>query len=272
MGKQINQYDKIFKENIEAVIPGLMRDILGITPFMSVELPDDIQHTKERKPDVLKKITDVQGNNFVLQIEFQVVDEPEMIYRMADYYIMLLRKYKIPVRQFVIFLGSTKPQMLTLIESECLTFSFPVISFAKLDYHLFLKSDQPEEVILGVLGNFGGESPETVLHRIIQRVEATTIGDLALKRYFSQLRVLAQLRNLEQTLKDLTMDSIAKFVSIEKDAAYLVGQDNAREQEQIKFVNNLLTETDFSVEKVAKIAGVSVEFVEKIKQKFPTSN
>lgn len=71
MGKQANQYDKIFKENIEAVIPGLMRNILGITAIESEELPDDIQHTKERKPDVLKKITDSEGNTYVLQIELQ---------------------------------------------------------------------------------------------------------------------------------------------------------------------------------------------------------
>jgi len=85
MRRQANQYDKIFKENIEAVIPNLMQNILGITAVSSEELPDDIQHTKERKPDVLKKVTDVQGNTFVLQIEFQVVDEPKMVYRMAEY-------------------------------------------------------------------------------------------------------------------------------------------------------------------------------------------
>jgi hypothetical protein len=56
---QANQYDKIFKENIEAVIPSLMQNILGINAVLSEELPDDIQHTKERKPDVLKKITDI---------------------------------------------------------------------------------------------------------------------------------------------------------------------------------------------------------------------
>ena len=60
--RQSSQYDKIFKENIEAVIPSLMQNILGITAVESEELPDDIQHTKERKPDVLKKITDSHGN------------------------------------------------------------------------------------------------------------------------------------------------------------------------------------------------------------------
>jgi hypothetical protein len=70
MGKQASQYDKIFRENLEAVIPGLIRTVLGIKAVETEELPDDLQHTKERKPDVLKKITDDQGNVFVLHLEF----------------------------------------------------------------------------------------------------------------------------------------------------------------------------------------------------------
>ncbi len=263
MGKQASQYDKIFKENIEAVIPSLMKNVLGIIAVESEELPDDIQHTKERKPDVLKKVKDEQGKMFVLHLEFQLVDEPEMVYRMADYHIMLARKYKLPIRQYVLFLGTGAPKMDTRYESELMSYNFLLIAFADLDYYTFLKSKQPEEVILGVLANFKGESPETVLHQIIQRVEETAEGDLALKRYFSQLRVLAQLRNLGQTLRDLAMDSITKFVSVEKDAAYMVAQ----EKEQIKFVTNLLADTDFAVERIAKIAGVSVDFVASIQKK-----
>lgn len=71
MSKQSNQYDKILKENLEAFIPGLMEYVLGITVVTSEELPDDVQHTKERKPDLLKKITDAESNTYVLQIEFQ---------------------------------------------------------------------------------------------------------------------------------------------------------------------------------------------------------
>ena len=63
--RQVNQYDKIFKENIEAVIPSLIEKVLGITAVEQEELPDDVQHTKERKPDVLKKITDARGKTFV---------------------------------------------------------------------------------------------------------------------------------------------------------------------------------------------------------------
>ena len=266
MGKQANQYDKIFKENIEAVIPGLMQNVLRITAVSSEEIADDIQHTKERKPDVLKKITDSQGNTFILQIEFQVADESEMVYRMAEYYVMLERKYKLSVEQFVIFLGSSKPQMPTYLGSKRMKFDFSLISFANLDYHIFLNSNQPEEVVLGVLADFKGERPEQALQKIIERIEETTTGDFPLKRYFQQLRVLAQLRKLEKKLKELVMDNIGKYVSQERDVAYMVGQDKAREQEQTKFVTNLLTSSDFTAKKIAEIAGVSIKFVKKVQQ------
>ena len=90
--RQSSQYEKIFKENIEAVISSIMQNVLEITAVSMEELPDDIQHTKERKPDTLKKITDDKVNTFVLQIEFEVRDEPKMVYRKAEYFIILERK------------------------------------------------------------------------------------------------------------------------------------------------------------------------------------
>lgn len=272
MGKQVSQYDKIIKENIEAVIPNLMQTVLSIVAVKAEEIPDDIQHTKERKPDVLKKITDSKGITFILHIQFQVADEAEMVYRMAEYYVMLERKYKLPVEQFVIFLGSSKPQMPTQLSSKQMRFEFQLISFASLDYRIFINSNQPEEVVLAVLGNFKGEKPEQALQQIIERIEKTTTGDFPLQRYFQQLRVLAQLRNLEKKLKALIMDNIGKYISQERDVAFLVGQDKAREQEQTKFVTNLLTNSDFSAKKIAQMAGVSVKFVKKIQQSLPPAS
>ena len=262
MSKQSNQYDKIFRENLEAIIPGLLENVLGITAVASEELPDDIQHTKERKPDVLKKITDDQGDTYVLQIEFQVADEPEMVYRMAEYYIMLERKYKLPVRQFVVFLGSSVPKMPTRLDRENLTFNFPLISFLALDYRLFLKSNRPEAVLLGILANFDGDNIEVALRQIIERVDETSSSDLSFKKHFNQLRVLAHLRNLGIKL-DKTMDSIAPFIKEENDVLYIRGQRKAKEV----FARYLLTEANLSVLQIAKAVEVPVEFVEEVRQK-----
>lgn len=260
--KQANQYDKIFKENIEAVIPSLMQNVLGITAVLMEELPDDVQHTKERKPDVLKKVTDNQGNTFVLQIEFQVADEDEMVYRMAEYYIMLERKYKIPVQQFVIFLGASVPKMPTQIEKERFKFSYLLFSLSAMDYLIFVNSDKPEEIVLGILADFKEEDPENALKQILQRIEETTDTDFSLQRYFNQLRILAQLRNLDLKLKN-AMDSIAKHIKEERDVLYLRGRDKEKEI----LIINLLKQTDFSFEKIANLSNATVEFVKGVKQK-----
>ncbi|MEZ0610252.1 hypothetical protein ACAW74_17175 [Fibrella sp. WM1] len=62
------------------------------------------------------------------------------------------------------------------------------------------------------------------------------------------------------------MDSLAKFVSVEKDAFYLIAQ----EQEQTKFVRNLLTQTSHSPEQIASLAGVSLDFVKAIQHRLAT--
>ncbi len=93
-----------------------MENVLDIAVISVEELPDDIQHTKERKPDVLKKVTDTKGDTFVLQIEFQVKDEPEMVYRMGEYYLMLERKYNYLLSSLLFFWVRTSLKcLLTLI-------------------------------------------------------------------------------------------------------------------------------------------------------------
>src|SRR5258708_14234515 len=121
---QVNQYDKILRENIEAALPGLIRNLLGIHAAHTEELPDDIQHTKERKPDVLKKVTDKNGETFVLHIEFQVKDEPKMVFRMTEYYIMLLRRYELLAQQYVIYILADSPPITNHSSSAPMNFKY----------------------------------------------------------------------------------------------------------------------------------------------------
>lgn len=258
--RQTNQYDKIFRENIEAALPSLMRKLLGIEAVEMEELPDDIQHTKERKPDFLKKVTNAKGEIFVLQIEFQVADESTMIYRMLEYYAMLARKYKLPIEQYVIFLGSKKPKMPVQLEQKFLSYHFNLINIATLDYRVFVNSTKPEEILLGILANFAQQRPNEVIRQIIRRIEETTEGDFALKRYYQQLRVLSQLRKLESLTENIML-SVSEFFKEERDPLYIKGAKKAEET----FVKNLLENTDFTISKIAKIAGVSENFVEEIK-------
>ena len=263
--RQVNQYDKILRENIEAALPGLIRNLLNIHAVNTEELPDDIQHTKERKPDVLKKVTDKKGEAFVLHIEFQVKDEPKMVYRMAEYYIMLLRGYELPVRQYVIYIGAGNPIMTEHILSEQMNFKYRLIALSAVDYQLLLRSDNPEEKILAILADFGGGDPERIIENIVNQVIATSKGDFSKRKHIQQLRILAQLRNLEpESLR--IMDSIANYITKEKDILYRLGEREGIAKEKEAFVKNLLLNTNFTIGKIASLSNVTEAFVKKVKK------
>lgn len=267
--RQTSQYDKVLKENLEAAIPALIETILGIQVAVSEEIPDDIQHTKERKPDALKRITDHTGNTFVLHLEFQVADEPKMAHRMHNYCAMLLERYEIPIRQYVFYLGSVSPTMTTDLKSGDLSFRYNLIPFQKLDYRLFLSSETPEEILLAVLANFQPQDSPAVFDQILRRLDETASGPLAFQRYIAQLRVLVQLRTLRPLL-DTAMDTIAKYINEQGDVFFIKGKQEGKQEGKAEqatlFVENLIRQTDFDDSQIATLALVSESSVQSIRQ------
>lgn len=261
-----NQYDKIVKENIMAIIPALMEKVLNISAVKIEVIKEKLQHTKEREADVLRIVTNSQGNKFILHIEFQVADE-SMINRMGEYYFMLRRLYNLPIRQFVFFLGAEIPKMQSAMNNDGNLFSFQLLAINQEDYHKFLNSNRPEEIIFGILGNFGKEQQEKAVLEILDRIDETSEDHSAFNRHFQQLRILAKLRNLEPII-DKVMDSIAKYMKDENDILFIVG----KKQEQEKIIRNLLTKLDLTIEQIADIVGVSVDFVKRVKEKLFGNN
>jgi hypothetical protein len=255
---QANQYDKIFRENMEAALPGIIEHVLGLDIVHSEEIPDDIQHTKERKPDLLKKVTDSSGKVFILHIEYQVKNENEMVYRMAEYHVMLLRKYSLPVEQFVLFMGTGKACMPTEINEDRLKFSYRLITISEINYKIFLKSDKAEEKILAILANFENDGEVVALQNILKGVQAGTQGDFAESRYFEQLRILAQLRKLDIKFAE-AMESITKFFKEEKDPFFQRGEAKGRKE-----VAKEMKKDGIPVDQIAKFTKLSLEEIEKL--------
>ena len=76
--------DRIFKQNIGDIFLPLLDKYLGLSIKSTAEIKDKVQTTIEREPDFLKKVIDQQDQEFILQMEFQTTDDPEMVYRMAE--------------------------------------------------------------------------------------------------------------------------------------------------------------------------------------------
>lgn len=267
---QASQYDKILHENIEAALPGLVEKVLGIHVIRSEALSDSIQHTKERKPDVLKKVTDDKGKTFVLQIEFQTSNDGKMIYRMAEYFIMLRRKYGMSIRQYVIYIGESKMRMADRLEVDRLTFSYDIIDISNVNYNLFLASRDPEEILFALLGNFGKDGAERAVSNIVEAIVLNADGALALERFKNQFRILTQLRNLAIDKNVRNMEPVASFFKMEKDIFYQIGKEEGLEKGlekgKTEIIKNLLSSSGLTIPQIATFSGVSESFVRKVKK------
>ncbi len=270
---QGNEYDKVFKENMEQALPGLIEHLLGLHIVHSEGLPEALQQTQERKPDVLKKVTDTDNHTFILHIEWQVKNDKEMVYRMVEYRAMLLRKFRLPVKQYVLFIGSGRPSMQVSIDQEDFVYRYRLIALSQVDYKLFLQSDKPEEKILALLANFGNEKEDQVLKIIIQQIQKVTGGSLTAGKYFNQLRVLSQLRNLPFKIDDM-LDSISTFFKEERDPFFIRGEakgiekgiEKGEAKKSVEVVANLIGKLGLNDEQAADVANVPVQFVKDVRK------
>jgi predicted transposase/invertase (TIGR01784 family) len=262
-------YDKIFKENIEEIILPLAEKLLGIVPEGLEEVSIDVQRTIERKPDFLKKVVHKDSTkDYILHIEFQLADEKDMVYRMLEYYAMLLRKQKIKVKikQVLFFIGKGKAKMEKTIKHDTLDFSFEIINLQEINYRTFLSSQKPEEVILAILADFGKEDKDTVVKNILQRVKDTTQPNLKRQKTVKQLEILSTTRKLQKLIIK-HLETMALTYDLKSDIRFKQGIEQGIEQGEgrktIVAVKNLLSSA-LSYQQIADALEVSLAFVEKI--------
>lgn len=289
-------YDKIIKENIESIILPLARKVLGIPePEGLVEIPDDVQYTIERKPDFLKLVTNEAGiGQHILHLEFQTRDEPDMLSRMLFYAAQLYGKYKLPVKQYVLFVGGRSARMRRELIQDDLTFRFQVRNVIDVSYSTFLDTDNPEEAVIAILGNLGSDTLEIAVGRILQTLKRTAKDTLALGRFIRQLEVLSKLRDAQdEVIKQIERMPI--IYDLETDIRYLQGKQKGSEESMLKgmikgmqegrqeglqegrqeamrdAVKGLLSLGGLNIDQIAKALNVTTDFVLAIQSQLPDS-
>ena len=264
-----SDYDRIIKENIEAVFLPVIDKLPGIrSDGASEDLPGDLQVTIERRPDFIKKVAVENNSPYILHIEFQSTDETRMVYRMLEYRAILTRKYDMPVMQFVIYTEAEPPEMATLLQQENLDYQFVLKDLQEYDYENLLASGIPEEVILAILGNFKGQPPLDIIRTILKKLTQITSNTIKLQRYIKQLGVLSRLRNLQkETYQEVK--TMAVEYDIETDYLFQQGEkkgkDEGRDETRRAIVTNMLQSGQLTDQQIATFAGVSIAYVKKVK-------
>lgn len=258
----MGDFDKIIKENVEAIFLPLAEKLLGISINNPVDLPEKIQSTVEREPDFLKKVATDDGAKFILHLEFQTNDEPKMVYRMAEYKALLQRKFELPVRQFVVYLGMGQPVMRTALKPEEEITGFELKNIHEMPVNEVLASDIPEEIILSILTDYPQTDAIKVIDRIIEKLRNVSTDTASLKKNIQQLLVLSRLRKLdEETEKRITAMPIT--YDIEQDYLYNKAKKN--------IIKNMLDDASLTIEKIAYFTDTSAEFVKEVQDELQES-
>ncbi len=278
-----NDFDKIFKENFEPLLPYLLRKLLGINIERTEELKDKLQITLEREMDNLLKVKhDDPSQDYGLHWEVQSKDE-DMRWRNGLYYGMFAHKYRMALKQIVLFIGEEKPNFISrnVLELEGFRLEFKVVILRDVPKEVFLNSQTPEEVILAILCDFGNDRPEWVIRQILNNLLKLTGRVPRLKKYQQQLAVLSRLRRLDSITKT-EIQAMPIHFEIEKDAFYLEGLEKGEkkglekglekgiEQHRHESVVKMLQLGGLTHEKIALIAGVSVAYVQRIENELNT--
>ena len=227
--KEANKYDKIIKENLEALFLPFLEQLLGIRILSAERLPVRLQTTLEREPDFVRKIVNEEGKESILHVEFESEAKRNMVYRVSEYHGILLKKYRLPIFHVVVYLGNRKPNIPTHLEKEEVFTGFELIDLGRLDYRQMLSSQIPEAVVLAILGDFKGKPPEEAIRSIVERLRQVAKGELSLQKYLRQLNVLSGLRKLhELTVK--TIETMPVAYDIRTDFLYKKGKEEGRKE------------------------------------------
>jgi len=275
-----NKYDKIVKENLSAYIPYFVRKKLKLTIIKEELLDTKLQTTLEREPDFLRIVETDDGKRFILHIEVQSQNDPSMIYRIAEYHGILLRKFKLEIRHIVLYLGNSTPNMVTSLPDQHQFSGFELFNIKDFPIDEMIESDISEVVLMGLLGKYDKENTNNYIWKILQKLKALNPKITKLSKYIKQLQIFSKLRNLEQethqTIRIMPIQIDWEDLLVVKEAkkeARIKGMEEGKEEGikegkeiglelGITIVN--LYKQNYSLPEISKKLDISAELVKKV--------
>lgn len=261
-----NNYDRIFKENIESLLLPLLKKLLGLNPQKMSPIDAKMQVTQEAEMDHIRRVVhDDPEQDYGLQIEFHVSDE-DLRKRNLLHYALFHQITGLPLRQIVIYGGMLMyPNHIhqNQLSLSGLNLHFDVIVLKQIPKEQFLQSEIPEEVVLAILCDFGEDQPENVVRLILQQLQRILRKSNRIKKFQKQLLILSRLRKMELIVKN-QVEAMTIHYDIETDGLFLQGIEKGIELEKQEFIHKLWLLQEFSLEKIALLVDASKEHVNEV--------
>jgi predicted transposase YdaD len=189
--KELKRFDLVLKEIFSRAVGKLISIATGEKIEEKLEdINRELKFLKSLRPDMLFKAGDK-----IFHIEIQAQQDKTLPKRMLIYSVVIEEEFgKEPV-QIVLFVGKGNPPP-SYFRSEFKFLKFRVVDWKKIDPDEFLRSDKPEEIILGILAGKYREKPK-VFKKVIRKISKIVKNKKELLKYMEDISFLGGLFDVE---------------------------------------------------------------------------
>ena len=209
--------------------------------------------------DLVARVKNNHGKSYILHVELQNDNQKNMPLRMMRYYTDLALEHEgEEIEQHLLYIGKAPLAMADQVQARKWRYCYNIMDMRRLDGGHFLRSGNPDALVLAILCDIGSE-PEPVVTHIVEELRRLHGDQLdSLRNSLLKLENLARNRNLQNLVKEKSK----MIVNIEELATYQEGLEQGQEQERQEIVLRLLDK--FLPEQVAEFSGVPLEKIKAI--------
>jgi predicted transposase YdaD len=227
--KELKQFDAILKEIFSESIGAIYYLAIGKKIGKKVKvISAEIRLVKTFRPDIL-----VEADGEIIQVEIQAQQDKTLPHRMFRYYYAIVEKYKKEPTQIVLFVGKGNPPP-SEYKTPKLTLKYKVLDMKKIDPDVFIKSEKPAEIILGILAGKFKDKPK-IIRKVKKRIVEILKNEEKIIKYIDSISFLAGLFDIEIRAKPMPIQ-----VDIRKTFLYKWGKEEGlKEGEQKGIIKGL---------------------------------
>jgi hypothetical protein len=195
--KDLKRFDPILKEIFSKAAGKLISIATGEKIEEKLEnITTEIEFVKSLRPDLL-----FRAREKIFHIEIQVQTDKNLPERMLIYSLAIKEKFGQKPIQIILFVGKGNPPP-SFFRDEFTIHKFIVLDMKKIDPDEFIKSDKPEEVILGVLAGKYREKPK-VFKKVVRKISEIVKSEREVIKYMNDINFLASLFDVEIKVKPM---------------------------------------------------------------------
>jgi len=217
--KELKRFDPILKE----IFSKAAGKIISVVTGEKIEeelgnITGEIKLIKSLRPDLL-----FRSKEKIFHIEIQVQQDKTLPERMLIYSVAIREKFEKFPTQIVLFVGKGNPPP-SVFKSEFTIHKFKVVDMKKIDPDEFIRSDKPEEVIIGILAGKFKDKPK-IIRKVKKRILEILKNEEEIIKYIDSISFLAGLFDVKIEVKPMPIQ-----VDIRKTFLYKWGEEEGEKR------------------------------------------